>query len=215
MSMVSPARPRTRKARGQGHSRRGEILAAARGVFAAAGFSHATMRRIAAEVGVSPTALYVYFPDKEAILRAIAEEMFEQLLSTLERSQDKALSPLDRFRAGLLTYIRFGLSRPEEYRLTFVASLPPGLEFDPCGDADSGAADLSFDVLCRGITELQEIGVFSAGDAKLRAEATWASLHGVTALLLDRAGAIESPHDALIGAVIDMTIDAMRVTPLK
>ena len=173
------------------------------------------MRRIAAEVGVSPTALYVYFPDKEAIMRAIAEATFEQLLAALEQSQDMALSPLDRFRAGLLTYIRFGLSRPDEYRLTFVAWLPPGVGPDNCETGDIVAADLSFDVLRRGVAELQEHGIFSAGDVKLRAEAAWASLHGVTALLLDRAGAIESPHDALIGAVIDMTIDAMRATPPK
>ena len=207
--------PRTRKPRGQGHSRRGEILAAARRLFVSEGFGHATMRRIAAGVGVSPTALYVYFPDKTAILRTIAEETFEQLLAALERSHDLALSPLDRLRAGLLAYIRFGLSRPDEYRLVFVAQLPPELGPDPCSPGGITAADLSFDVLERGIAELQDIGVFSAGDAKLRAEAAWSNLHGVTSVLLDRASAIESEPDALIGTVIDMTIDAFRASPRK
>ncbi len=72
---------RTRKPRGQGASRRGEILASAKRLFLQDGIQHATMRRIAADVGVSSTALYVYFPDKTAILDAIAEGMFEALLA--------------------------------------------------------------------------------------------------------------------------------------
>lgn len=67
---------RTRKPRGQGASRRGEILDAAKRLFTEEGYAQATMRRIAAEVGVSPTALYLHFADKEAILRAIAEDFF-------------------------------------------------------------------------------------------------------------------------------------------
>ena len=72
---------RTRKPRGQGASRRGEILASAKRLFLQDGIQHATIRRIAADVGVSSTALYVYFPDKTAILDAIAEGMFEALLA--------------------------------------------------------------------------------------------------------------------------------------
>ena len=77
---------RTRKPRGQGASRRAEILAAAKALFVADGVEHVTMRRIAAAVGVSATALYVYFPDKDAILRAIAAESFIALIAAHERS---------------------------------------------------------------------------------------------------------------------------------
>src|SRR5689334_4199179 len=110
--VISP--PRTRKPRGQGASRRAEILAAAKRLFLEEGFERTTMRRIAAMVGVSSTALYVYFADKEAILHAIAEQTFEDLLACLEASPPAAASPVDRFRAGLRAYVTFGRSRPDE-----------------------------------------------------------------------------------------------------
>src|SRR5271166_4928450 len=49
---------RARKPRGQGATRRGEILAAAKSLFLEEGFERTTMRRIAAVVGISSTALY-------------------------------------------------------------------------------------------------------------------------------------------------------------
>jgi AcrR family transcriptional regulator len=46
-----------RKAKGDGHLRRAEILAAAERIFLAQGYEGATIRKIADEVGVSSTAL--------------------------------------------------------------------------------------------------------------------------------------------------------------
>ena len=101
-----PAAISARKPRGQGAARREEILAAAKRLFVEKGYEQATMRRIAAEVGVSAAALYGYFPDKDAMLRAIAEEAFGELLARLEESQRGDAPPLDRFKAGLRAYNR-------------------------------------------------------------------------------------------------------------
>ena len=125
--------PHVRKRRGQGASRRGEILAAATHIFLQEGVAHATMRRIAAAVGVSTTALYVYFSDKDAILQAIAEATFAELLHALEASQKGDGSDLDRFRTGLRAYIEFGLARPDAYRLTFLSSPVGRAGPRPCG----------------------------------------------------------------------------------
>jgi hypothetical protein len=51
-----------RKPRGQGASRRGEILDAAKRLFLTEGFERATIRKIAEAVGVSSGTLYLYFP---------------------------------------------------------------------------------------------------------------------------------------------------------
>src|SRR5690349_5302892 len=122
--MDAPSAPRSeRKPRGQGQSRRGEILDAAKRLFLTEGYEHATIRKIAAAVGVSSAALYLYFPDKDSILQAIAEDTFDTLLGRLEQSQQRNGTDLDRFRAGLATYIAFGLAHPDEYRLTFLAKI--------------------------------------------------------------------------------------------
>jgi AcrR family transcriptional regulator len=198
-------RLRGRKPRGQGASRRGEILAAAKRLFVEEGFERATMRRIAAAVGFSGAALYVYFPDKEAILHAIAEETFGELLATLEATQRADLPLLERFRAGLLAYVKFGRARPDAYRLTFLSTMmSPPAPGRACADIE--AADRSFAILERGVSELMEAGMFERRPPVLVAEALWACLHGVTAALLDHGDHLESDPDGLASMVIDTAL---------
>src|SRR5688500_7353296 len=66
-------RKSARKAKGDGHLRRAEILEAAERIFVAEGYEGATIRKIADEVGVSSTALYMHFQDKGCILLEICE----------------------------------------------------------------------------------------------------------------------------------------------
>jgi AcrR family transcriptional regulator len=197
-----------RKPRGQGASRRGEILDAAKRLFLTEGFEHTTIRKIAAAVGVSSAALYLYFPDKDAILRAIAESAFEALLLRLQEAERHSGTDLQRLRAGLHAYVAFGLEYPDEYRLTFLAKMMassgPGRPAAVCETVP--AADRSFDILASNIEHLVRTGVFRPAEPMLTGEAVWASLHGVTALLLDQADHICSDHDALIGTVIDILL---------
>lgn len=195
-ALIEPA-PRTRKPRGQGASRRDEILAAATRIFLEEGTAHATMRRIAAVVGVSTTALYVYFADKDAILQAIAEATFAELLGALETSQRTGGTPAERFRAGLRAYIGFGLAQSDAYRLTFCSP-------SPCGAIQ--AADRSFAILQHGIEEMREAGLFRPGPSEPAAEGVWACLHGLTALLVDQAQHLSTPPERLTDQVLDMII---------
>ncbi|HQT80018.1 MAG TPA: TetR/AcrR family transcriptional regulator [Rhodopila sp.] len=186
-------------------------MAAAKKLFLTEGFEQTTIRKLAAAVGVSSAALYLYFPDKDAILRAIAESTFDTLLARLEDSQRRPGTDLDRFRAGLDAYVRFGLAHPDEYRLTFLAKIMshsgPGRPANPCGDLP--AADRSFSILSESIAALMHNGVFANAEPLLTAEAVWASLHGLTALLLDQAEHIESSPEALITTVLDLLIKGL------
>jgi AcrR family transcriptional regulator len=201
--------PRSRKPRGQGASRPAEILAAAQRLFLEVGFEQATMRRIAAAVGVSPTALYVYYPDKEHILRAIAESTFGDLLETLEEATaGPHASVVEELRAGMRAYVAFGRSRPDAYRLTFMSrmtvSFGPGRPANICEDLP--AADRSFAKLVDLAAALVAERDLRPGDPLLAAEALWACMHGVTILLIDRPDILESDPDVLADAVIDTAI---------
>ncbi|WP_246329569.1 TetR/AcrR family transcriptional regulator [Chthonobacter rhizosphaerae] len=63
--------------------RRNQILEAARVCFARSGFHGASMGQICAEARMSPGALYRYFPSKDAIIEAIAEDERERAKSTM------------------------------------------------------------------------------------------------------------------------------------
>ena len=201
---VAPPVPRSRKPRGQGASRRGEILAAAKQLFLREGIEHATMRRIAGAVGVSSTALYVYFPDKTAILDAIAEAMFEALLIAYGQSQRSGKPRLSRFRDGLQSYVDLALSRPDEYRLTFHAK--------SCSyRGEIEAADKSFSLLQEDIADLMQSGIFAPGDTLAVAEALWACLHGVVMLLLNLPEHIGTPPQRLVDTVLDAAVKGFMV----
>ena len=209
MNLVEPRSVRTRKPRGQGPTRRGEILAAAKHLFLEEGVEHVTMRRIAMAVGVSATALYVYFADKDAILQAIAAECFNKLIAAHEASHRPGNGPIANLRAGLQTYVAFGRAHPDEYRLVFLRSSRRG-GMDPCKDVPE--ADIGFGLLVASIDAVMAAGLCPPRPAMLVAEAIWACLHGLVTLLIQHPDAVESDSAALIDQVVDMAIAGMCAT---
>ena len=202
----SPRGPMVRKARGQGASRRGEILDAAKRLFIEEGFANATMRRIAAEVGVSPTALYLHFADKEAILQAIADDYFSELLVVLNKSQGGEAPSLARLRAGLRSYVEFGVSRYDEYRLTF-ESRAARADTPVCPEND--LSEMSFAVLEHSVEALVAKGIFRGGNTVVIAETIWVCMHGLTSALVNLTGHVQSERDALIESVIGNVITGL------
>jgi len=92
---------RGRKRKGEGLQRRAEILDAAKQLFVEEGYAATTIRRIAAKLGVSSTALYVYFPDKDAILVEICDVTFAGLIAELDDVRREATDPLDALAKSL------------------------------------------------------------------------------------------------------------------
>lgn len=72
--MSSSVRPRRGAGQRAGLSR-GPVLEAARRIADEEGVERLTMRRLAAELGVMPNALYTYFPHKEALLDALVDDL--------------------------------------------------------------------------------------------------------------------------------------------
>jgi AcrR family transcriptional regulator len=113
-------RPRSeRKARGSGHLRRAELLAAAEKIFTVSGYDGATIRKIAEEVGVSSTALYMYFQDKSQIMLEICVHALEGLYHQLEAITTSQSEPLAKVRGVLEVMLRFGFEQPTAYQLLY------------------------------------------------------------------------------------------------
>lgn len=105
--------PSTRPAEADGTAqdhRRTQILEAARACFTTAGFHGASMHQICAAAKMSPGALYRYFPSKDAIIEAIAEEERAKAATVMEPiRRDGPL--LDRFTAAAIAYLRLMQAR--------------------------------------------------------------------------------------------------------
>mgnify|MGYP006291479109 CR=1 FL=1 len=97
---------RSRREREQ-HRRRREILAAAREVFAENGYVHATLDEIAERADFGKGTLYNYFPEgKEELLRAVLDNLFEDLLTHMEPLHHVPLDDEEAFRAAVHDYFR-------------------------------------------------------------------------------------------------------------
>ena len=90
-------------------AKRTAILAAAKAIFSKDGYAVAKMSDIAAEAGVAPGTLYLYFENKEALSSAIGEEFFSQLTSQFSSIVQKIEDP-----DGIVTLVDWALKVADE-----------------------------------------------------------------------------------------------------
>lgn len=202
MTTSVTTRRSARKPKGDGHLRRAEILAAAERIFVAEGYDGATIRKIADEVGVSSTALYMHFPDKSCILLEICEGTIRQLL---ERNAEIAAKPMDaanRVKLMLETYMRWGLEHPNAYELVFSS-----VRHVTAVMADEGAtADLGaecYEIFSGVVREIAAEGRLRTGTADSAAQALWGSCHGVVNLMINRPNFVWAPADELLSVTLE------------
>jgi AcrR family transcriptional regulator len=97
------------------------ILDAARELFVHEGYQNVSMRKIAERVEYSPAAIYGYFPSKDDIFFALAEEGFRLLCGEIGAPEDlDRLAPLDQVRAAMWRVYEFSVEHPQYFALMFV-----------------------------------------------------------------------------------------------
>lgn len=98
---------------------RGEMLARAAQCFAARGYHGTSMNDIAAACGVTKPALYHYFPNKEALLAAIAQGHIDHLEAIVAEVGALQLPAAERLRELIERFVRdYGRSQAEHRVLT-------------------------------------------------------------------------------------------------
>jgi AcrR family transcriptional regulator len=183
--------------------RRRNLVARAKQLFAERGYEAVSLEDIAKAAGVSPAQLLRSFPDKPALLRAVAEDFHAAAFTPTPEEPDAPPDPLAR------------LYRTVEQVLT-AAGGPAGLEFRAllrvlaeADDQAPGVGEVLSEVLSESVSVLAEVvkagqqaGVFRR-PLDPRA-AGWELLRALMGYLLLRplAGPIPSPADTP-GAFLD------------
>src|SRR5919206_4707875 len=98
--------------------RRG-ILDAARELFVNEGYRNVSIRKIAERIEYSPAAIYSYFPSKDDIFFALAEEGF-RLLASSSAKPSASTDPIDQIRSMFWHYYVFSKTHPEYFALMFI-----------------------------------------------------------------------------------------------
>jgi AcrR family transcriptional regulator len=171
------------------------IIAAARDLAEAEGWEAVTTRRLAQLVEYSQPVLYSHFDGKDAIVRAVAIEGFADLAVRLRQARAGVDAPGPALRAVCDGYLAFAAARPALYQAMFV--LPIDVKF---------ASEDTPPALKAAFGEL--VGALTPFDARpdLRAEVTWAALHGLA--VLRRGGRIPPEgHAARIDLVVSQIVN--------
>src|SRR5215470_7221170 len=99
------------------------ILNAARELFVTEGYRNVSMRKIAERIEYSPAAIYSYFPSKDDIFFALAEEGFRLLGDPGDPRAQAAmlkLPPLERVRSVFWRVYEFSREQPQYFALMFL-----------------------------------------------------------------------------------------------
>nr|WP_272886716.1 TetR/AcrR family transcriptional regulator [Phenylobacterium aquaticum] len=180
--------------------RRAEILEAAERIFVAEGYEGATIRKIADEVGVSSTALYMHFPDKGCILLEICERTIIQLLERNAELAAKPLDPVTRVKQMLDSYMRWGLAHPNAYQLVFSGTNPVS---DVWAESTAELSARCYEIFSGVVREMAAEGRLRTGTADSAAQVLWGACHGVVALLILRPTFEWAPTEELLQVTLD------------
>jgi AcrR family transcriptional regulator len=165
------------------------------------------LREAARRVGVTANAAYRHFdglPDlieavRQAGYAALSESMLSEL-ATLESTGDTATDAIFRLRAIGRGYIHFALAEPGLFALAFNQSKPS--EYVPADPADA-----SWNLLNSALDGLVDVGVLSGTDRPAAVINAWATVHGLSVLLLGPMAGLPAPEqDQLINDTLALVI---------
>ena len=182
--LINKPNKSARKAKGDGHLRRAEILDAAQRIFIEYGYQGATIRKIADEVGVSSTALYMHFRDKSEILVEISQSAFAQVIAQNDSIAAAEPDPILRVRKILEAYIDFGLAQPHTYLLVFSPS--EAILTEEKAAALDALGLKTYERFRESVAEIAAKGVLRTEDVDAASQTAWMSAHGLTSLLICR-----------------------------
>ena len=165
----------------------------------AVGAEHVSLRAIDAAVGVSPSAAYHHFADKEALMEAVSARGFAQLDQFIlcHVSVDSHLGgPLELMRHSANAYISFAVDHPHLFQVMFNGRVAP-----PHPEYIEGS-------LVSTLSHLQTEYGFAQEDSHLLETVLMASVHGIAALVIE--GRMDRTY---VPAAVDMLTTIIVTTP--
>ena len=182
---------------------RAALLEQARRTVDERGAGALSLRELAREIGVSHAAPRRHFPDRQALLDALAEDGFERLGAALERAlADAGGGFRPRLHALAHAYIRFATHHPALLELMFAGKQREG------ADRVRESADRAVAIALEAIAAAQSAGELHPGDPGRVAVVMLATLQGLAAMANGDliAGA---PVDEVVGDAIDQLLDGL------
>ncbi|MFE3268342.1 TetR/AcrR family transcriptional regulator [Streptomyces sp. NPDC059215] len=174
---------------------RAACLRAARELLEEDGSAGLSLRAVARRAGVSATAPYRHFADRDALVSAVAAEGYRELATDLAAAHPRPSTP-DELAAVAVAYVRFALDHPALFRAMFAEPCDPASE-------ERVAATAVISEYVQSIVR----STFPDSDAGALATAVWALVHGLAFLHLD--GKLDASTPEIVGDQVRATVSAL------
>ncbi|MFI6296602.1 TetR/AcrR family transcriptional regulator [Nonomuraea sp. NPDC050790] len=163
---------------------RAACLRAARELLEEDGSAGLSLRAVARRAGVSPTAPYRHFADRDALISAVAAQGYRELTEHLAAAHPAPRTP-DDLADIAIAYVRFALERPAMFKIMFAEPCDPTSQERAA--AITAISGYLHDIVRR---------TFPARQPEPLANALWALVHGLAFLHLDGKFDISTPQQA-------------------
>ena len=155
------------------------------------GLAALSLRALARKLGVSHGAPARHFPDKAALLTALATEALDRFRTAMQEAADEGDSALTRYRAIGRCYVRFAIENPAYFH---IVGRP---EFYSSGDEEfSRGYQEFFETMSEAAAAAQRESGVQGIDAQTFLISSWSMAHGIATLWLegtleDRVGPVD------------------------
>lgn len=157
-----------------------KIAAAARQLLDEEGFDAVTMRRVADAVGITAMAIYRHFQDRETLLKALADDGFEELAAQLEHRRFSGSIEKKLVNMGEV-YLDHALANPRLFELMFLKPRAGARQYPR--DFKAGLSPTA-NLMVEAITEGMREGIFRKADPHQVISEMGALSHGLILLYL-------------------------------
>ncbi|MCU7920635.1 MAG: TetR/AcrR family transcriptional regulator [Candidatus Thiodiazotropha sp. (ex Epidulcina cf. delphinae)] len=163
------------------------------------GIENLSLRSISREIGVSQTAPYRHFSNKNELLVALAIRGFEELTHEMVRA-DRDEDICIRLQQISIAYISYARKNPEIYRLLFGTGIVDRDDYQSL----CVAGDETYFVLVNLIDEGIKSGAFRNMPTMYLANSVWSLVHGLATLIIDDN--FSALGEALIAEQLDASV---------
>ena len=185
------------------------LLATATAMITEQGIESLSLRKLAERIGVSRTAAYHHFKDKNDLLSAIAAQGFISWQTQAELIfNNNELTDQEKYHTFVHFYVHFATQNAAIYKLMFGSTL-----WKKEGDKPNSSQTLidvaypSFQYQVEMTESWQQKGILPKSQNSLRlAQVTWATLHGIAQLVIDGIYADDSQIDEMCQCAVDLFI---------
>lgn len=158
------------------------LIKAGVGILTKEGVGGLSLRKVAQRAGVSHSAPYAHFPDKQSLIAAISTEGFNQLYAELVAAiAPHVRYPKKQLIEGTRAYVRFAEENTDTFKIMFSGVLEKEKDYPSFVEISS----MTFKLVVGVVQACQDAGILPASPPDLMAVSVWGQVHGIVSLALE------------------------------